>query len=98
VRDTVRAYQLILERGRPGHPYNVCSGRAIPIRELLDLLIAARACGRRESGSRRATAPNDTPILLGNPARLRDELGWTAEIPMEQTLDDLLEYWRRKTP
>ena len=38
------------------------------------------------------------PILLGNPTRLRDELGWTAAIPLEQTVDDLLEYWRRKNP
>jgi GDP-4-dehydro-6-deoxy-D-mannose reductase len=37
---------------------------------------------------------NDAPILLGDPSRLRDELGWMPEIPMEQTLDDLLEYWR----
>ena len=38
--------------------------------------------------------PNDPPLLLGDPARMRDELGWTPEIPLEQTLDDLLEYWR----
>ena len=98
VRDTVRAYQLILERGRPGHPYNVCSGRAIPIRELLDMLIARARVPVAVKVDPTRYRPNDTPILLGNPARLRDELGWTAEIPMEQTLDDLLEYWRRKTP
>ena len=40
--------------------------------------------------------PNDTPLLLGDPSRLRDELGWAAEIPLEKTLDDLLEYWRRQ--
>src|SRR6266496_713197 len=44
VRDTVRAYQLILERGVPGRPYNVCSGRAVTIRHLLDLLIARARC------------------------------------------------------
>jgi GDP-4-dehydro-6-deoxy-D-mannose reductase len=98
VRDTVRAYQLILEHGRPGHPYNVCSGRAIPIRELLDMLIARARVPVAVKVDPTRYRPNDTPILLGNPARLRDELGWTAEIPMEQTLDDLLEYWRRKTP
>jgi len=42
--------------------------------------------------------PNDTPLLLGDPARLHDELGWSARIPIEQTLDDLLEYWRTRTP
>jgi GDP-4-dehydro-6-deoxy-D-mannose reductase len=39
--------------------------------------------------------PNDQPLLLGNPQRLRDELGWTPEIPLSRTLDDLLDYWRR---
>jgi GDP-4-dehydro-6-deoxy-D-mannose reductase len=98
VRDTVRAYQMILERGQPGRPYNVCSGRAIRIRELLDLLIARARVPVEVKVDPARYRPNDTPILLGDPARLRDELGWTAEIPIEQTLDDLLEYWRSRTP
>jgi GDP-4-dehydro-6-deoxy-D-mannose reductase len=98
VRDTVRAYQMILERGEPGRPYNVCSGRAIRIRDLLDQMIArARvAVSVKEDPAR--YRPNDTPLLLGDPSRLRDELGWAPEIPIERTLDDLLEYWRNKTP
>jgi len=98
VRDTVRAYEMILERGQPGRPYNVCSGRAIRIRELLDLLIARARVPVEVKVDPARYRPNDTPILLGDPARLRDELGWTAEIPIEQTLDDLLEYWRSRTP
>jgi GDP-4-dehydro-6-deoxy-D-mannose reductase len=98
VRDTVRAYQMILEHGEPGRPYNVCSGRAIRIRDLLDQMIArARvAVSVKEDPAR--YRPNDTPLLLGDPSRLRDELGWAPEIPIERTLDDLLEYWRTKTP
>ena len=94
VRDTVRAYQLILERGEPGRPYNVCSGRAIAIRDLLDRLIARARVPVAVKVDPARYRPNDTPLLLGDPARLRDELGWTPEIPIEQTLDDLLEYWR----
>ena len=98
VRDTVRAYQLILERGQPRRPYNVCSGRAIPIRELLDLLIARARVPVAVKVDPSRYRPNDTPIVLGDPTRLRDELGWTAEIPLERTLDDLLDYWRRQAP
>jgi GDP-4-dehydro-6-deoxy-D-mannose reductase len=98
VRDTVRAYQLILERGEPGRPYNVCSGRAMTIRELLDSLIARARVPVEVKVDPARYRPNDTPVLLGNPARLRDELGWSAQIPIEQTLDDLLEYWRSHTP
>jgi GDP-4-dehydro-6-deoxy-D-mannose reductase len=97
VRDTVRAYRLILERGAPGRPYNVCSGRAVTIRHLLDLLIARARCPVTVKIDPARYRPNDNPILLGDPSRLRDELGWTPEIPLERTVDDLLEYWRSKT-
>ena len=97
VRDTVRAYRLILERGVPGRPYNVCSGRAVTIRHLLDLLIARARCPVTVKIDPARYRPNDNPILLGDPSRLRDEVGWTPEIPLERTVDDLLEYWRGKT-
>ena len=94
VRDTVRAYRLILEKGEPGRPYNVCTGRALSIRELLDLLLARARVPIAIKIDPARLRPNDTPLLLGDPSRLRDELGWTPTIPLEQTLDDLLEYWR----
>jgi GDP-4-dehydro-6-deoxy-D-mannose reductase len=94
VRDTVRAYRLILERGQTARPYNVCSGRAITIRHLLDLLIARARVPVAVKIDPARYRPNDTPLLLGDPGRLRDELGWTPRIPIEQTLDDLLDYWR----
>jgi GDP-4-dehydro-6-deoxy-D-mannose reductase len=96
VRDTVRAYTLILARGTPGRPYNVCSGHAITIRELLDLLLVRARVPLRVKVDPARYRPNDTPLLLGDASRLRDELGWSPRIPLEQTLDDLLEYWRRR--
>jgi GDP-4-dehydro-6-deoxy-D-mannose reductase len=96
VRDTVRAYTMILERGTPGRPYNVCSGRAITMRHLLDLLRARARVPVTVKVDPARYRPNDTPLLLGDPSRLRADLGWTAEIPLEQTLDDLLEYWRAR--
>jgi GDP-4-dehydro-6-deoxy-D-mannose reductase len=94
VRDTVRAYTLIAERGQPGRPYNVCSGRAITIRALLDLLLAHARVPVAVKVDPARLRPNDTPLLLGDPTRLREELGWQPEIAIEQTIDDLLEYWR----
>ena len=94
VRDTVRAYRLILERGEPGRPYNVCSGRAVMIRELLDMLLARARVPITVKIDAARLRPNDTPLLVGDPTRLRDELGWAPAIPLEQTLDDLLTYWR----
>jgi GDP-4-dehydro-6-deoxy-D-mannose reductase len=97
VRDTVRAYRLILERGVPGRPYNVCTGRAIAIHELLDHLLARARVPITVKVDPARYRPNDTPVLLGDPSRLRDELGWMPAIPLEQTLDDLLAYWRERS-
>lgn len=96
VRDTVRAYRLILERGQPGRPYNVCSGRAITIRRLLDLLVERTRVPVTVKVDPARLRPNDIPLLVGDPARVQGELGWTPAIPLEQTLDDLLEYWRKE--
>ena len=96
VRDTVRAYRLILERGTPGRSYNVCSGRAIAIRDLLDRLLARARLPIRVRIDPNRYRPNDVPLLVGDPSRIRDELGWTAEIPLDRTLDDVLEYWRQQ--
>jgi GDP-4-dehydro-6-deoxy-D-mannose reductase len=96
VRDTVRAYRLIVERGAPGRAYNVCSGRAIAIRELLDMLIARARTPVTVVADPTRYRPNDLPLVVGDPSRIRDELGWAPDIPIERTLDDLLEYWRRQ--
>jgi GDP-4-dehydro-6-deoxy-D-mannose reductase len=97
VRDTVRAYRLILERGATGRAYNVCSGRAVRIRDLLDMLLARARVPIRVRVDPQRLRPNDVPVLVGNPSRIRSELGWRPEIPLERTLDDLLEYWRGRT-
>jgi GDP-4-dehydro-6-deoxy-D-mannose reductase len=95
VRDTVRAYRTILERGEPARVYNVSSGTAMAIGAVLEALIARARVPisiRVDPGRFR---PNDLPLLLGDPRRLRDELDWSPQIPLSRTLDDLLEYWRR---
>lgn len=94
VRDTVRAYRTIVERGASRRPYNVSSGHAYPIGEILGRLVAKARVAvhvRVDVGRYR---PNDIPLLVGDPSRIRDEIGWTPAIPLERTLDDMLEYWR----
>jgi GDP-4-dehydro-6-deoxy-D-mannose reductase len=98
VRDTIRAYRLILERGTPGRPYNVCSGRAITIRELLDRLLSRARVPIRVRVDAARLRPNDVPLLLGDPTRIQTELGWQPEIPLDRTLDDLLDDWRNRPP
>jgi GDP-4-dehydro-6-deoxy-D-mannose reductase len=94
VRDTVRAYRLIVERGQPGRPYNVCSGRAVSMRQVLEMLLARARVPIEVKIDPARYRPNDQPLLVGDARRIREELGWSAEVPLEQTLDDLLEFWR----
>lgn len=97
VRDTVRAYRLVVQRGTPGRPYNVCSGEAYRVGDLLDALTRqSRNAIRIEVDSDRLR-PSDNPIIAGDRSRIETETGWQPRIPIERTLDDLLRYWRAQT-
>jgi GDP-4-dehydro-6-deoxy-D-mannose reductase len=98
VRDTVKAYRRIVERGRPRRPYNVCSGRAYRIGDLLDRLMAVARIPIGVELDPQRMRPADTPVVLGDPSRLAAETGWAPAIPIERTLEDLLNYWRQRTP
>jgi GDP-4-dehydro-6-deoxy-D-mannose reductase len=96
VRDTVHAYRALAARGAAGRPYNVCCGRAYAVRELLDRLLAGARVRLQVRVDETRLRPHDIPVLLGDPSRIARETGWQAEIPIERTLRDLLEYWRRR--
>ena len=97
VRDTIRAYRLILERGASGRAYNVCSGQAISIGDLLDMLLARARVGIRVRVDTVRYRPNDIPFIVGDHTRISTELGWQPQIPFERTLDDLLGFWRARS-
>lgn len=94
VRDVVRAYRLIVERGVPERPYNVCTGTAIAIRDLLDIFLSRARVQIEVTIDPARYRPNDLPLVVGDNSRIRSELEWTPTIPMEQTVDELLDYWR----
>jgi GDP-4-dehydro-6-deoxy-D-mannose reductase len=94
VRDVVRAYVAMMDRAVPGRPYNVCSGRELSIHTLV-ATFAARAAAAVEIVQDPALfRPTDAPLLVGDRSRLTEETGWTPQIPLEKTVDDLLDYWR----
>lgn len=94
VRDTVQAYRALADRGSPGAAYNVCSGRAYRMRDLLETLVARARVEVEIRTDPERLRPNDTPLLLGDPSRIRQATGWEPRVPIEQTLADLLDYWR----
>ena len=96
VRDMVRAYWLAVTRATPGEVYNLGSGRAITIRDLLDMLLGmSRAQVEIEVDPDRLR-PSDVEVLLADSSKFRQETGWEPVIPLEKTLADLLEHWRRR--
>ena len=95
VRDTVRAYLALMGQGVPGRIYNVCSGQAPRIADILDMLLARSSAPISIEIDESRLRPSDNPVLVGDPSRIRQDTGWLPKIPLRQTLDDLLDYWRR---
>lgn len=96
VRDVVRAYRLLVERGEPGEIYNVCSGVDLAVQDLADQLVARASVALRLETDPSLLRPVDLPVLRGSHDRLTAATGWEPEIPMAETLADLLEDWRRR--
>ena len=96
VRDVVRAYRLLIEAGRPGEIYNVCSGRDVSIREIADSLLTLAGTTLAFEIDPSLVRPVEVPVLRGDPTRLVDATGWKPEVPLDQTLADVLGYWRRQ--
>lgn len=96
VRDIVRAYRLIMEKGTPGDVYNVASGRAVSIRYVLDCLLEKATVPIEVQVDPARLRPTKIPILLGDHSRLTKQTGWKPEIPFEQTLNDVLKDHRER--
>jgi len=96
VRDIARAYTLALKKGEPGEVYNICSGKGIKIRQLLDMLLAQSKVDIEIKEDPARMRPSDVGFLIGDATRFRAKTGWRPEIPFEQTLADLLAFWRER--
>jgi GDP-4-dehydro-6-deoxy-D-mannose reductase len=94
VRDVVDAYIRIMDDGRTGRAYNVCSGRAWRIRDLLDALLRLSTATIAIETDPARLRPNDVGIVQGDATRIGRELGWQPRIQMEGTLRDTLDWWR----
>src|SRR5690606_10308567 len=96
VRDVVRAYRLLIERGEGGEAYNIASGDARSIQELLDVLLSLTDAKIDVQLDPARLRPSAIPVLEGGITRIREATGWTPQIPFEVTLRDLLEDCRQR--
>ncbi len=92
-RDAVKALWLLARRGEYGKVYNLCSGRAYQMREVLEKMVSLAGFPVKYEVVPEKMRPYDDPVYIGDCTDLY-RLGWRLEIPMEQTLSDLLAYWR----
>ena len=90
VRDVVRAYRLLVLDGQPGEAYNICSGAAVAVQELVDAFIAMATVDVRLTSDPDLQRPVDIPVLLGDNSKIEASTGWQPEIPLSQTLADLM--------
>jgi GDP-4-dehydro-6-deoxy-D-mannose reductase len=94
VRDTVRAYLALIKGGDGGQVYNVCSGVPRSIQSVLDLMLSMSSARIQQETDPGKFRPVDTPISFGNCDKLKQATGWQQHIQFEQTVLDLLNYWR----
>jgi GDP-4-dehydro-6-deoxy-D-mannose reductase len=96
VRDVVRAYWLLLQRGQPGEAYNICSGQAVSIRTVACLLAELAQVKIEIRSQPELQRKVDLPLHVGSSEKIRCGTGWEPQIPLRQTLRELLAYWQEK--
>lgn len=96
VRDVVRAYALLMKKGQAGQTYNVGSGHAIAIRQILDMIIAESSADIKVEVDQNKIRPVDVPIIEADTTLLKTTTGWEQKILLQQTVRETLDYWRAR--
>ncbi len=96
VRDMVKAYLLAVEKCDPGDVYNIATGKAIRMKDMLDLLLSFSKIKPEIKEDPDRMRPSDVPVLIGDNSKFVSKTGWKPEIPFEKTMEDLLNYWRAR--
>jgi len=96
VKDVVRGYWLAVEKGEPGQVYNICSGKGITMRQLIDMLSGIVGRELPFSVDPERLRPSDVPYLVGDSSRFRKLTGWAPELTLEQAMRELVAYWREQ--
>lgn len=96
VRDAVRAFVLLAEKGKSGQVYNVCSGRTVLMKKCLEVMLSMSPRSFKVRVDVDRVQKNDVPIQIGDAHKLNQLTGWHPQISLKQSLSDLLDYWRQK--
>ncbi|MEO6667844.1 MAG: GDP-mannose 4,6-dehydratase [Ferruginibacter sp.] len=97
VRDVVKAYYLLLINGKPGDIYNICSNKGVILKDLIKIFEKITGTKINCVLDPKTFHPSENKQVIGSFEKIHKETGWAPEIPIEKTLLDLLEYWKKKT-
>jgi GDP-4-dehydro-6-deoxy-D-mannose reductase len=95
VRDMVKAYTFLLQKGESGESYNIGSGESHKIQEILDIFLSLAKVKITIEIDQEKLRPSDVPEIICDPKKVNKVTGWKAEIPFERTLQEILDYWRK---
>jgi len=96
VRDIVRGYQFLMKKGKVGEVYNICSGKAYSIQNVLKVLLSLSKKKIKVKINEKQNRPAEIPVLGGDNSKIKRATGWKPNIPIEKTLEDTLNFWRRR--
>jgi len=96
VRDVVEAYYIALRSAVPGEAYNICSGKAYSIEEILRMVLSYARTKVDVHQCKEKMRPSDIPVTMGDNRKFREASGWRPKIPLEQTINDMLSDWRER--
>lgn len=97
IRDVVHAYDLLLEKGKRGEIYNVCSGIGHSLREIIDRMAALLDIEVNISVDQRLIRPSDNKRIIGSNEKIKQALGWKNRISLEESLKDIIQYWNKNS-
>jgi GDP-4-dehydro-6-deoxy-D-mannose reductase len=96
VRDVVRAYTMLIQKGKTGETYNVGSSKAIKIEEILEMILSFSTANIKVEVDKDRLRPIDVPIIESDITKLKECTGWERQIRLENTIKDTLAYWRNQ--
>ncbi len=93
VRDVVKAYGLLFKGGRRGEVYNICSGKGLTIRDIVDMMAGELGLEIEVKIDRKLIRPAENNIIIGSNKKIKSELGWDNSIPLQQSIKEILAFW-----
>lgn len=92
VRDVVRAYYLLLLKGKAGEAYNICSGKGISLKDIIAIIAKQVGIEVTTKTNMEFIRPRDNQVIIGSPFKIESELGWHPEISIQETIHDMIQY------